>query len=265
MSYYKEFLIKSVSIIVRKKEKPFYRHMFKNRLLGSGFVYILRGNGIYTDKNGMKIPFKENDFLLVEYGDPYTIQGGNSELEYVTTAFSLDTDSSFAKFGLPTFFHSDGDELRLKVLSLLKVWENNSAYSRLESRIMMNEIFLDIRKALDGETKEASSPVEPAVLYINRHYDKEISISLLAELCNMSPSYFRSKFREYRGIPPLKYREEVRVSWAKKYLKSNLLSASEIAEKLGYCDIYHFSKAFKSSVGMTPSEYRRKNFVTAQY
>lgn len=261
MGYYREFLINSVSIIVRKKEKPFYKRVFKNRLLGSGFVYFLAGSGIYTDKNGVKIPFKENDVLLVEYGAPYTIEGGNNELEYVTTAFSLDSGSSFAAFNLPTFFRANGDSLRLKVLALLKVWQNNSVYSRLESRLMINEIFLDIRKALDGETKMETSPVDSAVLYINMNYNRDISLSKLAELCNMSQSYFRSQFKEHKGISPLKYREEVRISWAKKYLKSNLLSVSEIAEKLGYCDIYHFSKAFKNSVGITISQYRQRKGI----
>ena len=94
--------------------------------------------------------------------------------------------------------------------------------------------------------------------YINKNYDKEISLDTLAGLCLMSKSYFRSQFKKYKGVSPLKYREDVRISWAKKYLRSNFFSATEIAEKLGYCDIYHFSKAFKNSVGVTPSEYRRK-------
>ena len=74
----------------------------------------------------------------------------------------------------------------------------------------------------------------------------------------MSESYFRQMFKKYMGSSPLKYRENVRVSWAKKYLKSNLFSVSEIAEKLGYCDIYHFSKVFKVYVGISPSQYRAK-------
>jgi len=259
MPYYKEFMIKSVSIIVRKREKPFYRHSIKRRLLGSGFVYILSGNGIYTDKNGTKIPFKENDILLVENDYPYSIETENCEIEYVTTAFALEEESNFSNFGIPTFFSGEDDSLRLKVLSLLKVWENNSVYSRLECRLMMNEIFLDIKKAIDmGGTGEITSPVDMAVLYINQNYDREISLDELSEICLMSKSYFRSQFKKYKGISPYRYIEEVRISWAKKYLRSNFFSATEIAEKLGYCDIYHFSKSFKNSVGVSPSEYRRK-------
>jgi len=259
MNYYKEFMIKNVSIIIRKKEKPFYRHSIKRRLLGSGFVYILAGSGIYTDKSGTKIQFKENDILLVENDYPYSIETENCEIEYITTAFALNEESTFSDFGIPTFFSGADDNLRLKVLTLLKVWENNSSYSRLECRLLMNEIFLHIRKELDmKEDGKTSSPVDAAVFYINKNYDREISLDELAELCLMSKSYFRSQFKKYKGTSPYKYREEVRISWAKKYLRSNLFSSTEIAEKLGYCDIYHFSKAFKNSVGISPTEYRRK-------
>lgn len=259
MNYYKEFMIKSVSIIVRKKEKPFYRHTFLKRMLGSGFVYILHGEGVYTDKYGTKIPFKENDIILVEKGNPYSIEAGDCQLEYITTAFSLSDGSNFSDFGIPTFFSGADETLRMKVKELLRVWEKNSAYSRLECRLLMNQIFLDIKKELDREEQGTiSSPIDAAVFYINKNYDKEVSLDELSKLCFMSKSYFRSQFKKYKGIAPCKYREEVRISWAKKYLSSNIFSTTEIAEKLGYCDIYHFSKAFKNNVGMSPTEYRRK-------
>lgn len=258
MDFYKEFLIKSVSIIVRKREKPYYRHVFNQRLVGSGFVYFLSGRGIYTDKNGTKIPFKENDFLLVEYGAPYTIEADNCEVEYVTTAFALDERDSFGDFGLPTFFRAKDESLRVKVLSLLRIWESNSIYSKIESRLLLNEIFLEIGKETGGiQTNENISPINPAVAYINKNYNKDISLRELAALCRMSESYFRSQFKKYMGTSALKYRESLRISWAKKYLKTNLFSSGEIAEKLGYCDIYHFSKAFKGYTGMSPNAYRK--------
>jgi AraC-like DNA-binding protein len=34
---------------------------------------------------------------------------------------------------------------------------------------------------------------------------------------------------------------------------------AEIAEQLGYCDAFHFSKAFKKSVGSAPSSYRKNH------
>ena len=84
----------------------------------------------------MSTPFEKDDFLLVEYGCSYTVETGNRESEYVTTAFSLDPGSSFEGVGLPTFFKAgDNSTFRLKVLSLLRAWEKNSVYSKLEARL----------------------------------------------------------------------------------------------------------------------------------
>lgn len=259
MEFYKEFLIKSVSVIVRKKEKPFYKRVFTQRLAGSGFVYFLSGYGTYTDQNGKVFPFEKDDFLLVEYGCSYTVETGDCESEYVTTAFALDSDCSYGNFGLPTFFKAGYDPLfRLKVLSLLRTWEKNSVYSKLEARLLLNEIFLDICKAVSGDAAPSPiSPVAPAIEYINKYYNTDISLQTLAQLCRMSESYFRSQFREYVGLSPLKYRESVRIGWAKQYLASELFSVTEIAEKLGYCDIYHFSKVFRQHCGISPNAYRK--------
>lgn len=260
MEFYKEFLINSVSVIVRKKENPFYKRVFTQRLAGSGFVYFLSGYGTYTDKNGTVFPFEKDDFLLVEYGSSYTVETGDCESEYVTTAFALDPSCSFEDFGLPTFFKAGHTPIfRLKVLSLLRAWEKNSAYSKLEARLLLNEIFLDIRKAVGGDAVPSPiSPVAPAIEYINKHYNTDISLQALAQLCRMSESYFRSQFREYMGLSPLKYRESVRIGWAKQYLASELFSVTEIAEKLGYCDIYHFSKVFRQHCGISPNAYRKR-------
>ena len=32
----------------------------------------------------------------------------------------------------------------------------------------------------------------------------------------------------------------------------------QIADELGFCDVFHFSKAFKQVVGLTPSDFRRR-------
>ena len=72
----------------------------------------------------------------------------------------------------------------------------------------MNEIFLEIRKKFEGETPcDDFSPIKNAVVYINRNYDKEITVTTLAQICLMSESYFRRMFKKYTGLSPSEYRE----------------------------------------------------------
>lgn len=57
----------------------------------------------------------------------------------------------------------------------------------------------------------------------------------------------------------MQYRENVRIHWAKRFLLSDLFSLPEIAEKLGYYDIYHFGKSFKKQTQLSPGKYKTLN------
>jgi two-component system response regulator YesN len=48
-----------------------------------------------------------------------------------------------------------------------------------------------------------------------------------------------------------------KVDLAKNLLKIGYLSISDIASMSGYENIYYFSRVFKESTGMTPTEYRK--------
>ena len=50
----------------------------------------------------------------------------------------------------------------------------------------------------------------------------------------------------------------IRMEKAKKLLLSTSLSVAEVAERAGYGDYRVFTKVFKKSEGVTPSQYRRE-------
>ena len=62
------------------------------------------------------------------------------------------------------------------------------------------------------------------------------------------------------GVNFLVYLTNIRMEQAKKLLLSTSLSIAEVSERSGYGDYWVFTKAFKKSEGVTPSQYRR-NFL----
>lgn len=89
--------------------------------------------------------------------------------------------------------------------------------------------------------------------------DGNMKIKDIAKLCGMSECYFRRIFQEYSGETPAKFRQNRRMEKAKQMLLSDMFSVQEIAEKLHFTDIHHFSKTFKSIVGVSPKEYIKKS------
>lgn len=93
--------------------------------------------------------------------------------------------------------------------------------------------------------------------HIDAHYQEEITMEGLAEQFHFSESYIARLFRTQYGAPPVKYLLYRRIERAKELIVENeALSFGTIAELVGYGDQHYFSRLFRISTGMSPSEYR---------
>lgn len=93
--------------------------------------------------------------------------------------------------------------------------------------------------------------------YISQNYTQSISLTYLANLCDYSPEYFSTKFKEMFGLSPQKYIIHKRLTQAKFLLISTNRTIREIGSEVGYPDQVHFSKIFKKEVGYSPIDYRK--------
>ncbi len=101
--------------------------------------------------------------------------------------------------------------------------------------------------------------LQPAVDYLNeRYFDPALSNDALAALCGKSTVYFRKTFTAVYGVPPMQYLSDLRIRKAKQLLSSDYSSIAQIAQSVGYGSIYHFSKMFKNTVGISPTEYAKR-------
>jgi len=100
--------------------------------------------------------------------------------------------------------------------------------------------------------------IKPSIRYIEEHLeDPDIDTEFLSRLSGISIPYFRKLFCEIYKMPVAKYIESVRIGKARELLKNDYGSVGEVAECVGYRNIYHFSKAFKKVTGVSPTEFSR--------
>ena len=92
--------------------------------------------------------------------------------------------------------------------------------------------------------------------YIRKNYGKEISLSELAALSNMSPNYFCRYFRKLTGQTPIEYLITYRLESACYALRNTDLTVTDITFACGFNDVSHFIKSFRKAYGMTPKAYR---------
>ncbi len=93
--------------------------------------------------------------------------------------------------------------------------------------------------------------------FIQEHYKERITTKMLAQEFGLVPSYLSRLFREYKGVTPNHYIQNIRIDQAKELLlKCPTLMTKDIALMVGYEDSSYFFKVFKKNTGVSPSEYR---------
>lgn len=95
--------------------------------------------------------------------------------------------------------------------------------------------------------------------YIDRNYKKDISAKDVAGILGYSDVYFSKVFKQLFDDNFINYLTKIRIDRAKVLLKDVSFNIKEIGKSVGYADSNYFTKVFKRSIGMSPSEYRNRH------
>lgn len=92
--------------------------------------------------------------------------------------------------------------------------------------------------------------------YIQNHYADEITLNTLSKNLGFSSSYLTKVFNKVEGTTPSKFIRDYRMNIAKQLLQVPENSINSVSAAIGYSDPFHFSKSFKQTFGISPTEYR---------
>lgn len=101
--------------------------------------------------------------------------------------------------------------------------------------------------------------VENANGFMQRNCDRAITTAEVAKHVGYSTNYFVTIYKSVSGISPMAYHEKLRIEKAKNFILTTNLSMSEVADELGFDNLYSFSRYFKRLTGYSPLEYRTEN------
>ncbi len=141
----------------------------------------------------------------------------------------------------------------------LKLFERTDSLETLdEYRAWLNDFLVIVLSGL-SEMKGARTNVaaRKAAEYIQQNYFRDITLEEVAELVQKSPNYFSHIFKKVIGVSFSEYLNRIRITEAKKLLRTGNLMAYEIADKVGFQDYKYFNQVFRKLEGCSPSEYRK--------
>lgn len=98
--------------------------------------------------------------------------------------------------------------------------------------------------------------VANAMRFIEQNYAHKITLSEVAEKTYVSQWHLSKLLNRNTGQSFSELLNGIRIREAKKLLKDPSLRIGEIAERVGFVDLPHFSRVFKKYVGVSANEYR---------
>lgn len=112
---------------------------------------------------------------------------------------------------------------------------------------------------------DASRAVHRTKLYIDQHYERNVTIDELAEMAGLSRYYYMRSFKTTYGVSAMDYLTERRIEQAKRLMEKTDIRLRDIAKQVGYQDEYYFGRKFKQKIGIPPAAYMksRKRKITA--
>ena len=108
-----------------------------------------------------------------------------------------------------------------------------------------------------GESYELHNApgVNMLINYMLDNIGRSITVDELAHYSGTSPITVNRLFRKELNTTPLKFFINLKIDFAKKYIRENIFNITEMAEMLGYANVHYFSRQFKKLTGMSPTEY----------
>jgi len=169
----------------------------------------------------------------------------------------------YLNFGFCKYnYHFSGKEKEQffeKAYNLIEESNNNLPFSNIIVSNIMSELIISLMRKSDITKNSTGIPlIQEALGYINSHFKKDLSLSLLSEKLSVSSNYLGTLFKKHLGMSFNDYLNAVRLKYACSVLSIENLPLKEIALASGYNSVEYFLYIFKKNLSITPTEYRKQ-------
>lgn len=241
--------------------------------------YMLEGERYYFIKDTTYL-LKKGDMVIIDINELHrTIDAGVPTHERILINFKKGFLGNIVlearDFDLLSGFKKNRHFLRLSpheqdfVMNLFQRMKdessNMSCESKIYTKLLLAELLILISRKIACDETVPTEHLNPAhrkiseiVAFINENYVQRLTLEQLSERFFISSYYLSRIFKECTGFSFIEYLNSVRTKEACKLLTETKFNITEISEKVGYESITHFGRTFKTILGISPREYRRK-------
>lgn len=227
-----------------------------------GVVFYVKGGHEHKMDSGEDSVSAPSDVLYLPYGSSYSSRVVERGVEYYQVDFSVYKDGArVSLLDKARVIHSpDSSEYLPHFREIYTLYTTRPhAYKLRAASHLLDLISMLVREPEeDAATAEARRKIEKTVRYLNTHYAEWTTTKQLAAISDISISRLEKNFLTATGMTPIAYRNKLRIEHAKMLLIGGF-TISHVAERVGFSDLYYFSKAFKRHTGISPGKYAKSS------
>lgn len=242
-----------------------------------GTVFRNPGNGVRMTGDTL-MPFAEGDVVLIPPSMPhyweYKPESANDdgEITYLMVAFSPELiDKCMDAFPevrnrlygqiLPSeaLKYGSGSSVEIK-RSLMRMNDLDDIGQLGEMIRLLPIIFTTKDHILIGKPVKIERDIrriQKVAEYVMTHYVHNITLNDIATHIGMNRSAFCTFFKRNKGMTFSQFVTQYRLETACGLLKTSQKQVSEICFSVGFNDLPHFIRVFKSTYGVSPTKFRR--------
>ena len=210
------------------------------------------------------IVLRDGEAVIIPFNVAHRFYTPSDDLEYLSFKFSCDEE-----YVMPSRIYKVPNDPFINWI-IKDFWEltRNKRYNSSPVYIeLIHALFADLLEHLHrGNLLNSEAPLLREIRTAIFRYGARITVSTMAHELGMSVYKFRRKFKKIAASlptgtispnPQIFIKNEI-LALAYKNLQESNVSISEVSDMLHFCNVYTFSRFFKNSTGLSPTEFRRR-------
>jgi AraC-like DNA-binding protein len=245
----------------------YYFDVNKGRVLNEyQLLYLTEGEGTFQSTHQQETRIQEGDLFLLFPGEWHTYHPDNNKgWKSYWIGFKGQNIDDRIQYGFlspekPIYHVGFSSEIVRLYDNAYQTAVDETAYFQQMLAGIVNHL-LGLMYSLErnrqlNKNRSHVDLINKARLRIRQELESDLTIQQVADELGVSYSNFRKLFKEYTGISPALYQQDLRLQRAKELLSTTDMSIKEIAYQLNFESPDYFSSKFRAKVGRKPSEFR---------
>ena len=231
--------------------------------------YVVDGKGEFNIQ-GQRFPVKANDFVIINPQVEHTeLSSPDEPLEYIVLGIrglSFSNLTPVSEGGHPFSFFNLRDEQK-DILRYLNAMVQEATSQQMSYELVCHNLLeILLIKILRhqhfdlevGKQSKATKDISFIKHYLETYYHESIQLEDLASMTHLSRFYISHSFKKEIGMSPMEYLIDIRIKESKILLRTTNYSISQVADIVGFTTPTYFSKQFRKSTGISPTDYREQ-------